>query len=77
MQLLESECVTTTVNNMHPQLRERLVVVEYSNLVQLTCIASRVEQYIVDKEQRKSSCVRPQGPQMISVIDYNSSEEDV
>ena len=32
VQLLESQCVTIAVNNMHPQLRERLVAIKYSDL---------------------------------------------
>ena len=32
VQLPESECVIAAVNNMHPQLRERLVAIEYSDL---------------------------------------------
>ena len=31
VQLLESDYATTTVNNMHPQPRERLVAIEYSD----------------------------------------------
>ena len=53
--LSESEYGTTMVNNMHPQLRERLVAIEYLDLAQLTSRASRVEQCIVEKEQRESS----------------------
>ena len=54
VQLLESECATATFNNMHPQLRERLVAIEYLDLAQLSSRAFRVEQCIVEKEQRRS-----------------------
>ena len=61
---------------MHPQLRERLVAIEYSDLAQLTSQASRVEQCIVEKEQSWSGHVRPRGPQLISIIECDSIEED-
>ena len=48
--LPEFECAMTVVNNMHPQLRERLVAIQYFNLAQLISWASRVEQCIVEKE---------------------------
>ena len=35
VQLLEPECVMAVVNNMHTELRERLVTIEYSDLTQL------------------------------------------
>ena len=62
MQLLESEDATTTMNNMHLQLRERLVPIKYSNLAKLTSQASKVEQCVVEKEQIRSNHVRPRGP---------------
>ena len=44
VQLPESECAIAAVNNMHPQLWERLVAIEYFDLAQLTSQDSRVEQ---------------------------------
>ena len=43
MQLPESEWAMAAVKNIHPQLRERLVAIEYFNLGQLTSQASRVK----------------------------------
>ena len=60
--LLESECATIAMNNMHPQLRDRLVAIEYSDLAQLLYRASRVEQCIVKKEKRISHQTEPSGP---------------
>lgn len=39
-------------------------------------MASRVEQCIAEKEQRKSNQVGPKGPYLILVIDYDLVEED-
>ena len=64
------------MNNMHPQLRERLVAIEYSYLAQLTSRALRVEQCIMEKEQSKSSCAGPKGPYMILVIECDSAKEE-
>ena len=62
---------------MHPQLREKLVAVEYLHLAQLSSRASKVEQYVIEKEQRSSHRAGPRGPQMVLVIDCDSAEEDV
>ena len=56
------------VNNMHPQLRRKPVAIEYSNLAQLSSKASKVDQCIVEKEQRRCHRARPRGPQMVFVI---------
>ena len=48
--LPESKCDMAAVNNIHLQLRERLVAIEYSDLAQLSSRASKVEQCIVEKE---------------------------
>ena len=77
MYLPESECATTAMNNMHPQLKEKLVAIEYSDLAQLSSRASKLEQCIIEKEQKRSNRAGPRGPQMISVIDCDSIEEDV
>ena len=50
VQLPEFECATVAMNNMHPQLKERLATIEYSDLAQLTSQASKVKQCIVEKE---------------------------
>ena len=43
MQLPEAKCASMVVNNMNPQLREKLIVLEYCDLAQLSWKASRLE----------------------------------
>ena len=52
------------------------MAIRYSNLAQLTSYASRVEQYIMEKKQRRSGYARLRGPQLISMIDCDLAEED-
>ena len=52
------------------------MAIEHSDLAQLASRAPRVEQCIVEKEQRRSNRVEPRGSQLISVIDYDLAEKD-
>ena len=54
----------------------KIIAIEYFYLAQLTSRASRVEQCIVEKEQKRSSRAGPIGPQLISVNECHSAEED-
>ena len=62
VQLPESDYATAAMNNMHPQLRERLVAIEYLDLAQLLSRASRVKQCIVENEQRRFNYAGPRRP---------------
>ena len=52
------------------------MAIRYSNLAQVTSCTSRVEQYIMEKKQRRFGYARPRGPQLISMIDCDLAEED-
>ena len=61
MQLPKFKYAIATVNNMHPQLKEKLVAIKYLDLAQLLSRASKVEQCIDEKEQRRSNQAEPKG----------------
>ena len=61
---------------MHPRLRKRLIALEYANLNQLITKASRIEQFIMGKEQKRANKAGGLGPQLISANDYDSTEEE-
>ena len=52
VQLPEAECSSIAVNNMNPQLREKLIVSEYCDLAQLSWKAARVEQFIIERAEK-------------------------
>ena len=76
-QLPEVECASVAVNNMNPRLREKLIVIEYSDLAQLSCKASRMEQFIVEQKQRRTSRAEPRGCQLVVVVEYDLAKEEV
>ena len=55
---------------------ERLIAIEYSNQFHLASRTSRVELFIMEKEQSRSNQASPQVPQLILVIEYDLAEED-
>ena len=61
---------------MNPQLREKLIVSEYYDLVQLSWKVARVEQFIIEREQRRSSKAGPRGSQLVAVVDHDSADEE-
>ena len=50
---------------------------EYANLNQLISKASRIEQFIIEKEQKRANETRGLGPQLILIDDYDSAEEEM
>ena len=53
---------------MHLQLKEKLIILECSNLTQLVARASKIKQFIQEKEQKKANRVN-RGPHLMSIID--------
>ena len=77
MQLSKAECASITVNNMNPQLREKLIVSEYCDLAKLPWKASWLEQFIIERGQRKANRVGLRGSQLVAVVEYDWAEEEV
>lgn len=55
IQFFEVECATTTIGNMHSQLREKLLAQEYAYLSQLAFNASIIKQFIIERKQRRAN----------------------
>ena len=62
---------------MYPRLRKGLIALEYANLNQLIIKAFRIEQFITEKEQKRSNETGGLGPQLISTDNYDSVEEEM
>ncbi|KAJ8555382.1 hypothetical protein K7X08_012878 [Anisodus acutangulus] len=70
----ESECAHVIINNMHPQLKEKLVGKSCSNLSQLAEKASQIKQYVQEKERRRAS--RNRGSHLVSIIEVSKSDSE-
>ena len=71
VKLPEADHAIITIGNMHPRLRKRLIALEYANLNQLIIKASRIEQFIMEKEQKRANETGGLGPQLFSTDDYD------
>ena len=52
VKLPKADHAAIIIGNMHPWLRKRLIALEYVNLNQLITKASKIEQFIMEKEQK-------------------------
>ena len=77
VKLPEVDYTIIVTSSMHPQLRKRLIALKYANLNQLITRAFIIEQFITEKEQKRSNEIGGQGPQLILADDYDSAEEEM
>ena len=53
IKLPEADYAMIAIGNMHPLLRKRLIALKYKNLNQLITKASRMEQVIMERDQKR------------------------
>ena len=56
---------------MHPQLIEKLITSECSNLTQFATNASKIEHFILEKEYKRVNQIG-RGPHLVSIMDSDN-----
>lgn len=74
VQFPEAEYATMAIGNMHPQLKEKLIGQECVDLSQLASKATRIEQFILEKEKRRLS--KRRGPNLVAIVEAQDSDEE-
>lgn len=62
------------IRSTHPQLKEKLIRKECVDLSQLAFNAIRIEQFILEKENKRSR--KGRGPHLVAIVEAKDSGEE-